>query len=54
METEPHTPETHDAITAELVACTLGQRERLELRVDMVGKLHHAMQSFRRALGVVQ
>lgn len=52
METELHTPEAHDAITAELVACTLGQRrhaDRLELRVDLPGKLARIFQVFRRA-----
>jgi hypothetical protein len=29
-----HSPEGHDVITAELVACSLGQRSRPELRVD--------------------
>lgn len=39
---EFHTPEAHDVITCELVACTLGQRrhaDRLELRVDVAGSL---------------
>lgn len=34
-------PEGHDAITAELVACTLGHRVRPELRVDRVGRFAH-------------
>jgi len=41
-----HTAAAHDAITAELVACTLGQRQRLELRVDVAGRIQqqlHAM-----------
>lgn len=38
-----HSDAAHDAITAELVACTLGQRQRLELRVDMAGKIMQTM-----------
>lgn len=40
-----HTAAAHDAITAELVACTLGQRQRLELRVDPAGKIQNALRS---------
>jgi hypothetical protein len=39
---EDHTPEAHDVITCELVACTLGQRrhaDRLDLRVDVAGQM---------------
>lgn len=39
---EDHTPEAHDVIACELVACTLGQRrhrDRLELRVDVAGQI---------------
>lgn len=32
-----HDQATADAITAELVACTLGTRRRPELRVDLAG-----------------
>lgn len=32
---ENHSQLAHDVISAELVACTLGQRERLELRTDL-------------------
>jgi hypothetical protein len=38
------------AVTAELVACTLGQRERYELRTDLAGKLGHALITLRRSL----
>jgi hypothetical protein len=41
------------AISAELVACTLGQRrpaDRLELRVDLLGKVLHAAQVIRRSV----
>lgn len=31
----------HEAVSAELVACTLGQRVRPELRVDRVGRFAH-------------
>jgi hypothetical protein len=37
-----HTPEAHDVITCELVACPLGQRrhaDRLDLRVDVAGAM---------------
>lgn len=47
-----YSPEAHDAISAELVACTLGQRrhaDRTELRVDMLGKVLHALQVIKRA-----
>lgn len=36
-----HSAEAHAAITAELVACTLGHRVRPELRVDRVGRFAH-------------
>jgi len=45
-----HSLEAHDAITAELVACTLGARRRLELRTDVPGRLTHALQKLGRAL----
>lgn len=44
-------PLAADAITAELVACTLGQRrhaDRLELRVDLTGRV---LDSLRSAFG---
>jgi len=37
--------EWHEAVTAELVACTLGQRQRPELRMDTTGRMLHAIQS---------
>lgn len=52
-----HTAEAHDAITAELVACTLGQRrhaDRLELRTDLTGQVLHAARTIRRALKPVR
>lgn len=51
METEHHVPEATAAITAELVACTLGQRQRTELRVDTVGKVLHAARRMAEVLG---
>lgn len=36
---ELHTPEAHDVIACELAACILGQRERVELRVDFAGHM---------------
>lgn len=50
-------PAGHAAITAELVACTLGQRrhaDRLELRVDLTGKVMRAVQIVRRAWKVAR
>lgn len=44
-------PAFHAAVSAELVACTLGQRRhaaRTELRVDLLGKILHACRALRR------
>lgn len=38
-EPEAHTAGAHAVIAAELVACTLGQRQRPELRVDLADVL---------------
>lgn len=51
---ELHTPEAHDVITCELVACTLGQRRRIELRVDFAGqfaRIAQAYDEFQRQVG---
>lgn len=32
-------PEDVDVIAAELIACTLGQRRRPELRIDLAGRM---------------
>lgn len=45
-----HDEAAHECIAAELVACTLGQRERLELRVDIGGRMRHAFRQLRAAL----
>lgn len=50
MEAELHSPEAHDVITAELVACTLGQRQRPELRVDLPGRLARVFANLARVL----
>lgn len=47
---ELHTEAGHDAITAELVACTLGARRRPELEVGMVASLNRAFGGVRDAL----
>lgn len=47
MDAELHTREAHNVITAELVACTLGQRQRMELRVDTWGRLVTALRDVR-------
>lgn len=39
-----------EVIAAELVACTLGARARLELRTDLTGKLAYALGVVSRAL----
>ena len=49
-----HDPEGHDAIRRELVACTLGHRQRLELRTDLAGKIAHAAISMRRFLAAAK
>jgi hypothetical protein len=44
-----------DAITAELVACTLGQRRRPELRNDLAGamaRMARRIDAFKVALGL--
>lgn len=43
-----HEEAAHEVITAELVACTLGQRRRLELRVDPAGRLLHEVRQLGR------
>lgn len=43
---ELHTPEAHDVIACELTACVLGQRERVELRVDFAGRLAAITRAF--------
>lgn len=40
---EVHSIEAAAAITTELVACTLGQRQRLELRTDVSGRLTYVI-----------
>lgn len=47
---EIHTAEAHTAIAAELVACTLGQRRRIELRTDTAGRLFAVMAHFAAAV----
>ena len=42
-----HSPAANDVITTELVACTLGQRQRLELRVDTWGRILQALRVVR-------
>lgn len=38
-EVEQHSPEAHQAISAELVRCTLGQVERPELLMPTIGSI---------------
>lgn len=51
MSTTPelHDPEAHEVIAAELVACTLGQRRRPELRMDLPGQIIRAFAQVARA-----
>lgn len=50
MTEQLHTADAHDVIAAELVACTLGQRRRPELRTDAFGAFTRAFMSIGRAL----
>lgn len=45
-----HARAAHDAITDELVACTLGSRRHAELRTDALGRIAHAIHTIRSAL----
>lgn len=46
----PHSDAVHRAISAELMACTLGQRERLELRTDLAGSILRTWRRLREGL----
>lgn len=48
--TDQHGPEAEAAISAELVACTLGQRSRLELRTDAAGVFARMSRDFATAM----
>ena len=54
MSAEQWSPEAEAAITAELVACTLGQRRRWELNVEIgarMQRLGEQWQAFASAIG---